>query len=96
MKWKRTNSDSGPVHESDGGNFVYKITRAKRGLYEVHQKCTEGAVGVSGRPFPAHFEWYYLTNFNNVKEARSFIEKYDVGEMGLTEWDREPFIREQT
>ena len=42
-------------------------------------------------PLPAHFQWYYLTNFRSPTDAKKFVEKYDAGEMGLTEWDREPY-----
>jgi len=90
VKWKRTNGEK-PVHENQDGNFYYKITRARRGLYEVFLKCTEGAVGVDGTAFPAHFEWYYLTNFKNAKDARSFVEGYDSGKIKLSQYEREPY-----
>ena len=93
IRWKRTNLDSGPIHESRDGNFNYKIERVARGVYEVSQECTTDAVDVNGKPFPNHFEWYYLTNFKSPGEARKFVELYDAGKAGLTAWEREPFFK---
>ena len=48
IRWKRTNLDSGPVHQSQGGNFEYKIVRVARGVYELFQECSVNAVDVRG------------------------------------------------
>ena len=93
IRWKRTNLDSGPVHQSQGGNFEYKIVRVARGVYELFQECSVNAVDVRGKPFTNHFEWYYLTNFKSPNAAREFVVGYDSGKMGLTPWEREPFVK---
>lgn len=91
MKWKRTNTDSGPVHENQTGEHQYKITKCRRALYEVWLKRTDEARCVYNKPLPAHFEWYYLTNFKSPADAKIFVEGYDAGSMGLTPDEREPF-----
>jgi len=93
IRWKRTNLDSGPIHESRDGNFSYKIVCVARGVYEVFQECTPTGRDVQGKSFPNHFEWYYLTNFKSPKEARKFVEQYDSGKMGLTSLEREPIFK---
>lgn len=93
MKWNRTKLEDGEgiVHVSSKGKENYRIIKRRRGLYEVFMECQEGSKGVEGRPFPVHFQWYYLTNFRNPTDAKKFVEGYDVGIIGVTPWEREPY-----
>ena len=93
MKWNRKNLESGVEHLATDKSEKerYKVVKKRHGLYEVFLKCTPDAKGISGRPFPAHFNWYYLTNFRNPGDAKKFVEGYDKGLIGLTPFERERY-----
>ena len=92
MKWARKKNVDQMIYETSEKNNIsvlYQIRKNNK-IYEIFQECTPEGRTVSGRPFPGSHEWYYLTNFKNLKKAKDFVDAFHSGTMTLTEWEREP------